>query len=177
MTRPDPNAPVLVDVYTGWSADPNDSTHRQYEYESPWQPGDRLLLVQGASRLEATVVRTDGYAPGVVEFEYDLRVDLVGWTVQRTRPMLLDGTPCPDHKLVQHRDRRPPWCKTCRLTALLMRVPEPTKPAAAEQPAEADCPDCEQGKHGACVDQAWDDDAGMTVPCACAAADHRGATR
>ena len=25
--------------------------------------------------------------------------------------------PCPDHKPVQHRDGKPPWCKTCGLTA------------------------------------------------------------
>lgn len=25
--------------------------------------------------------------------------------------------PCPDHKPVQHRDGKPPWCPVCRLTA------------------------------------------------------------
>ena len=24
---------------------------------------------------------------------------------------------CPDHRPVQHRDGKPPWCKTCGLTA------------------------------------------------------------
>lgn len=31
---------------------------------------------------------------------------------KHTRPI-----DCPDHKPVQHRDGKPPWCRTCGLTA------------------------------------------------------------
>lgn len=35
------------------------------------------------------------------------------------------------------------------------------------------CPDCTEGKHNACVDQAWDAKREEIVPCSCSHASHQ----
>jgi hypothetical protein len=43
---------------------------------------------------------------------------------------------------------------------------------AKYEPEPRSCPDCEQGKHGNCTGEAWDNDADAPVPCPCQMAGH-----
>jgi len=39
------------------------------------------------------------------------------------------------------------------------------------------CPDCRQGKHGACVGASWDPELDLPAACSCWEANHEGADR
>lgn len=54
----------------------------------------------------------EGYAPGVICRKAAQRLADAGLLAPDTRP-----APCHNHKPVQHRDNKPPWCKQCGLTA------------------------------------------------------------
>jgi|SRR5690625_768744 len=50
---------------------------------------------------------------------------------------------CPDHKPVQHRDGKPPWCNRCGLTAAGTTPPEPAWAAARAETTTAH--ECDSG--------------------------------
>lgn len=56
------------------------------DYRPPVRVGDRVRLRRAGTLIESTVVRTEGYAPNVVELEFGVRLDLVGWDLEVLAP-------------------------------------------------------------------------------------------
>ncbi len=52
------------------------------DYVSPVKPGTRYQISRSGTFFIAKCVRTEGFFPGVAEFEHGVRIDLVGWTVE-----------------------------------------------------------------------------------------------
>ena len=68
-------------------------------------------------------------APLTTRQSIAIAVMVVGVRQAKLEQLILDACPGP-HAYVQHRDRRPPWCKACRYTRSGHLIPERQAPPA-----------------------------------------------
>lgn len=88
MDLPKPPRPMTASILMSYLEDMADT----YPIE------DNAVLINGSPIVNATVV--DGHV-----------------IVRTWEDELNANPPCPDHRPIQHRDAKPPWCPECGLTA------------------------------------------------------------